>query len=283
MKYIILLITLSYATFTLASQESDKDRCWSDGNGEGAKWWPNGTEIVRGRYYYICSKSVLTPVGCINDNGTRVVKDTSYIADGFEFRCVEDTEGYLFFEPASCVDSKGNKHQPGDTWDHETGGNYWFICNREYYYNRPYLSVKTQGCLVGVNRLRIHINDTQDVDDSWYTCIDRYDSTALCLSGCVVNGTRKKSGEQWDQGEYTYTCVKRGDHAAVECVGCTTGVRRLRSGDRYMKDDTVIQCAILFNPLSQEITQAHNIVGCVERNRQGEVVGERWLGVDGTT
>jgi hypothetical protein len=86
-----------------------------------------------GRYYYVCLKSLLTPIGCINDNGTRIAKDTSYINDGFEFRCVMDTEGYLFFEPASCVDSKGKRHQPGDTWDHETGVSWVYVlCNKSY-------------------------------------------------------------------------------------------------------------------------------------------------------
>jgi hypothetical protein len=72
------------------------------------------------------------------------------------------------------------------------------MCSREYLYKRPYLAVKTQGCLVGPNKLRIKINETRDDGDSWWECLDNYDSTKMCLRGCVVNGTRKKSGDSWE-------------------------------------------------------------------------------------
>jgi len=80
------------------------------------------------------------------------------------------------------------------------------------------------------------------------------------------------------ENKFVYTCVKKSDRAMVECVGCKHGDRRLRSGDRYMLDNSVLQCSILQDPQTQTITQEHKIVGCVERDRRGTVVGERVIG-----
>lgn len=254
------------------------NKCWTDGNDLPVQWFDDGTEIVRGRYWYQCTKGTLQPIGCISDSKQRIKRGDSYVDDGFEYRCVLDTEGYLYFEATSCVTKEGTKHQPGDTWDHPDGKNYWFICSREYLYKRPYLAVKTQGCIVGPSRLRIKINETHEENDSWYSCLDNYNSTSMCLRGCVVNGTRKKAGEAWESGTFQYTCVKKDDRCVVECVGCKNGDRVLRSGDRYMRDNSVVQCSVLQDPDTQKISAAHKVVGCVERDRRGAVVGERVIG-----
>ncbi len=54
------------------------------------------------------------------------VQDDSYVDNGFEYKCVLDTEGYLYFEPASCVTNDSVKHQPGDTWDSPEGVRWLF-------------------------------------------------------------------------------------------------------------------------------------------------------------
>lgn len=258
----------------------NKDRCWTDGNGEAAKWFESGTEIVRGRYYYECQKGRLVPIGCINDDNTRILKNDFYIQEGFQYKCVMDTEGYLYFEPSACVTTDGGIHQPGDTWDHTDDANYYLKCQRDYLYARPYLSVQVIGCLVGPSRRRLAINETYDDDstNSYWECQTRNTMAQLCLKGCVHNGQRVKAGEEWEEGEYTYSCNKKSDRAVVECVGCLAEGRRLRSGDRYMRDDSVLQCAILYNPVTGESSQSHDIVGCVERDRRGVVIGERTLG-----
>lgn len=254
------------------------NKCWTDGNDQPVQWFADGSEIVRGRYWYQCTKGNLEPIGCITDDKKRVKRGDSYVDNGFEYKCVLDTEGYLYFEAASCVTVDNVKHQPGDTWDHPQGKNYWFICSREYLYKRPYLAVKTQGCLVGPNKLRIKINETHEENDSWYTCMDNYNSTSMCLQGCIVNGTRRKAGETWTQSTFQYTCVKKDNKCVVECVGCKTGDRVLRSGDRYMRDNSVIQCSVLQDPETQQIRAEHRTIGCVERDRRGAVVGERVIG-----
>lgn len=96
--------------------------------------------------------------------------------------------------------------------------------------------------------------------NSWWQCYDRYDSTQLCLEGCIHNGKRKNSGDRWEvrkstqhhsrtrltlqEGEYVYSCVKKDDRAIVECIGCMNEGRQLRSGDRYLRDDQVYQCEV---------------------------------------
>jgi hypothetical protein len=110
------------------------NKCWTDGNNLPVQWFDNGVEIVRGRYWYKCDSGNLVPIGCITDDKKRVlrvcacalsghprVQDDSYVDNGFEYRCVLDTEGYLYFEPASCVTNDSVKHQPGDTWDSPEG------------------------------------------------------------------------------------------------------------------------------------------------------------------
>jgi len=275
-------IALLLAVVTIGASSlpvNNKERCWTDGNGEKAKWFENGMEIVRGRYFYTCQKGRLVPQGCINDDAKRIMKNDKYEADGFQYKCVMDTEGYLYFEPSACVSTDGGIHQPGDTFDHVDGANYYLKCQRDYLYNRPYLSVQVIGCLVGTGRRRIAINEThEDEQGSWWECQTRHTSALLCLKGCVIDGRRVKAGKEWDEGEYTYTCAKKSDRAIVECVGCLNEGRRLRSGDRYMRDESVMQCAILYNPTTGESSRAHNVVGCVERDRRGNVVGERTLG-----
>lgn len=261
--------------------DANRLKCWTDGNGEtSARYWDSGSELTRGRYYYRCTDGRLEPIGCINDDSQRIAKDESYISEGFEYRCVMDTEGYLYFEPAACVTSNGQRHQPGDTWDHPDGKAYWFKCQREYFYSRPYLSVKTQGCLVGVNSYRIEINETWDdtATNSWWQCFDRYDSTQLCLKGCIHNGERKESGARWEEGEYVYSCVNKNDRAIIECIGCMNEGRQLRSGDRYLRENQVYQCEILYDSRKRETKQEHKLIGCVERDRRGTVVGERTIG-----
>src|ERR1700722_3588672 len=50
------------------------NKCWTDGNDLPVQWFDNGSEIVRGRYWYKCDSGNLVPIGCITDDKKRVLR-----------------------------------------------------------------------------------------------------------------------------------------------------------------------------------------------------------------
>jgi len=275
---IVLFATLFVAVQSAAILSSIDNRCWSDGNGsDQAKWFDDGTDIIRGKYWYQCSNGALRPKGCIGPQGQKLELDQIYVDSGFQFKCIEDTLGYLRFEPSACIDENGIAHQPGETWDNPKYA-YWYECQRQFMWEQSYLAVKTRGCLV--EGRRFEVGQTLEQGDTFFECQNRHNgTTALCLKGCVHNGQHKKVAETWEEGDYVYECRKfNGTKMTIQCVGCMNQNQRLRSGDRYFKEDSVYTCEVLFNPDKSQTIQRHKIIGCLEKSRQGDTIGERVIG-----
>jgi len=263
-------------------QNTLDSRCWASGNGnEQPRWFDEGSEIIKETIGFTCDDGELKPTSCISPKGQKIPLGSTYDDNGFRFKCIPDTANAKLIrpEPSACLDERQQVRNPGEVWENtDPSSPYFYECKQSTLWDRPYLIVKTRGCLVKGKRLES--GETMHMDENWVECQDHHDGTAiLSIKGCYHNGKEIALGDNWEEEEYVYECRKMGDIAsAVTCIGCMHGDRRLKSGDRYFKDDTVISCEILYYPGENKTSKNHKIVGCVEKARDGKTVGERNIG-----
>lgn len=273
----VTVVYLALALVAVVQSAPSSRACWSDGDGfPQGKYWEEGERILRGRYWYNCVNSELVPAGCVTKQNVAVAIGEKMQEGGYEFTCIQDTKGYLYMDPSACIDQWGTVHYPGDTWDHPTAA-YWYTCKRTILFDRTYLDVKTVGCLV--NRRRFNVGDELEDGPGWWECQERWNGTQLCLKGCMYEGRRLKLNEKVDKGDgFTYQCAKRGELPEVYCESCLVRNERFAPGQRFFKDDAVFECDIMWDNITNTQQKRHRLVGCIERDRTGKVIGEREVG-----
>ncbi|CAI4223910.1 unnamed protein product [Auanema sp. JU1783] len=249
---------------------ADSSRCWSSGNGQPAKWWNNGEQVERGKYWYVCSNGELQPQGCFSSTGERLRIGEEFQMKGFVNKCVLDNEGYLTFEFTACIAQNGQVVQPEQTW-RDPKNIYEYKCSRV----GEFLKITVEGCLTHDKSRVLKIGEKYDMQDYTYACQEKSNGVVqLCSVGCVHEGQHYGVGQQWQNGEYIYYCKLNGGRCQKNVIGCVYENKNLYDGDRYRKGETVYQCQI------RQDTFGHKPVGCISHEVDGSsverVIGCRW-------
>uniref|UniRef100_A0A1I7V942 Secreted protein n=1 Tax=Loa loa TaxID=7209 RepID=A0A1I7V942_LOALO len=94
-----------------------KQKCWSSGNGQSARWFNHGERINRGKYWYRCISGALQPKGCFTSTNKQLYIGDKFVENGYEMECILDKNGYLKFAFTACVPKKGERYKIGETWE----------------------------------------------------------------------------------------------------------------------------------------------------------------------
>lgn len=267
------LLTLMTATSMARVDDWNPRRCWTSGNGQSVRWWPEYSEITRGRYWYECKNGRLEPKGCLDRQSRKLRIGESYDQKGYEMTCIQHHDGYMGFKMTACLPRNGGRYTPGEKWN-EAQNRYWFICQQRQYSVR----MKTGGCVTRSGE-RIKIGDERVVGNYWYECQHKYNgSVSLCAIGCVHNGNKYRIGQSWAEDDFVWYCKKDGEKTSKMCVGCQHFNKRLNDGEQYYERDTVFKCIV------SPDAHYHKVIGCVQRDNYGttteRVIGCHWTEQD---
>jgi hypothetical protein len=276
-KYLLLVVTAAvvidgqdFDNFLRNDDGATRRRCWSSGNDQPAKWWPEKSRIDRGRYWYECVAGQLEPRGCFDDRKNRLNVNENFVQNGYEMSCVLDTDGYLSFKITACAPDDGSRrYQPGESWN-SVNNKFWSQCIRDGPY---YLRIETGGCITADGQ-RIDMNRQLAENEIVWECQRKWDgSVSMCAVGCMHKDRKYFIGDSWNDGDFVYYCRIENGRTQKVCIGCLHRNRRLSDGDRYLKDDVVYQCTVRPDKF------LHEAVGCVEDDsgsRVQRVIGCRW-------
>uniref|UniRef100_A0A915Q764 Abnormal cell migration protein 18-like fibronectin type I domain-containing protein n=1 Tax=Setaria digitata TaxID=48799 RepID=A0A915Q764_9BILA len=152
-RYLFWIIIL-HLTAAAKAESLSRERCWSSGNGQPARWFNHGEQISRGKYWYTCNYGVLQPKGCFTPSNEQLHIGDKFVENGYEMKCVLDRNGYLQFEFTACVPKSNKRYKIGETWEDEQHM-YWFECKAD----GPYLRVEIGGCVTHDKLRRIKLDE----------------------------------------------------------------------------------------------------------------------------
>lgn len=237
----------------------------ADNAGRCAGGYPHGSDVDRGRYWYLCDNGQLVPKGCYSDNRKKLNIWESYISDGYEMTCVLDEQGSLSFQFTACV-KNSSRYLPGDSFSE---GKWWYTCSKK----GDVLALQVSGC-VSTDGRKVNIGDEVEKEGFVYQCQRTHDGkVGFCGVGCIHKGRRYKTGESFEDEKFWYTCTVKDGQCVKQCVGCTNFDQRLKDGDRYFKNDVIFQCEV------RQDSAGHRVVGCLQQDDHGpieRVVGCQW-------
>ncbi|CAL2031074.1 unnamed protein product [Caenorhabditis brenneri] len=270
MKILFILSIILSLVAAYSDENKARSRCWTSGNGKPAQWWPEGSEITRGKFYYECRRGQLEPLGCLSSSEQKVQIGSTFQQDGYEFVCQLGSDGYLEFGYSACVATDGRTYQKGETWT-DAKNTYYYRCRDD----GRVVKTTIEGCIAHDKQRRVPLGETDDFNGYTYKCQQKQTGVVqMCSVGCIHEGTRYGIGQQYKDGDYVFYCKLQGGKCTKQCIGCVDGNgQNLYDGQRYKRDGTTYQCEI------RPGKRSHRAVGCniVENGKDiNKVIGCRW-------
>jgi hypothetical protein len=232
-----------------------------DGMGQCPDGSPNGAQIPRGRFVFLCQDGNIVPKGCLTDKLDSLEVGATFDRRQYRLRCARNGDE-LSFELVGCL-LDGQEHKEGETFE---SGTSFYTCKR----NGEELQLINLGCLD--NGKRVNLNDRVVKDDLVMLCNTSVNNGAkLMPDGCAKDGKQYNVGGSFEVGRIWYKCERVGRQTVeLKPAGCVTGGRRLNDGDRFVENEVAYECMI------DSATHDIRVTACIQ-NENGQVI-ERKVG-----
>jgi hypothetical protein len=190
------------------------------------------------------------------------------VEGGYEYTCIQEDDGFLFWLASGCVSPVDDSVQPADS---KFQNNYYaYECKL---FDDGSVGLEIVGCVN--DGAVVAEGEKVTIDEYVWMCTKKEHYLELEPTGCVVDGGEIPIGETFDLAGFWYTCS--GPDPLVRkiegCVSPSDGAR-LNNGEVYFKNGFAVSCNC------NEKSCTHSVTACEGHENGVSVVknvGQEWM------